>query len=132
MCSSDLQYQQEVYQEPYAEEEKAEPKPFAYGYGGVDSQGLQSSKTENQDKDGVVRGEYRVELPDGRTQIVSYTADHEHGYQAEVRYEGEARPVEQEPNDYRAEGGEGRVRFDSEGPEISWIWSTWKGNMAWL
>ena len=43
-------------------------------------------------------------------QIVSYTADHEHGYQAEVRYEGEARPVEQEPNDYRVEGGEGRVR----------------------
>ena len=63
------QYQQEAYQEPYAEEEKAEPKPFAYGYGGVDSQGLQSSKTENQDKDGVVRGEYRVELPDGRTQV---------------------------------------------------------------
>merc|ERR1712203_253345 len=86
------QYQLESYQDPYVEEENSVPKPFAYQYGGVDSQGLESSKVENQGEDGVVRGEYRVQLPDGRTQIVSYTADEEHGYQAEVRYEGEARP----------------------------------------
>merc|ERR1712110_1343343 len=80
------QYQLESYQEPYVEEEHTVPKPFAYQYGGVDSQGLESSKVENQGEDGVVRGEYRVQLPDGRTQIVSYTADKVHGYQAEVRY----------------------------------------------
>jgi hypothetical protein len=30
-------------------------------------------------------GEYRVELPDGRTQIVTYTASHEYGYVADVK-----------------------------------------------
>merc|ERR1712080_39111 len=104
------QYQLESYQEPYVEEEDVVPKPFAYQYGGVDAQGLESSKIENQGDDGVVRGEYRVQLPDGRTQIVSYTADHENGYQAEVRYEGEARPEVVEPNDYLGPEGQVRVR----------------------
>lgn len=33
-----------------------------------------------------------MELPDGRVQIVSYHADHENGFIADVRYEGEAHP----------------------------------------
>ena len=37
----------------------------------------------------VTSGEYRVALPDGRTQVVRYTAD-ENGYRADVSYEGEA------------------------------------------
>merc|ERR1711942_29169 len=79
------------------EEEKYPPKPFAYEYGGADESGRHFAKTETSDDDGVVRGEYRVELPDGRVQIVSYTADHENGYQADVRYEGEAKPYVPEP-----------------------------------
>merc|ERR1712051_627344 len=35
-------------------------------------------------------GEYRVALPDGRTQIVSYKAD-KNGYVADVKYEGVAK-----------------------------------------
>ena len=50
--------------EPYVEEEDVVPEPFAYQYGGVDAQGL-----EIQGNDGVVRGEYKVHLPDGRTQV---------------------------------------------------------------
>merc|ERR1712212_568169 len=82
------------YQE---EKEKYEPKPFAYEYGGADESGRHFAKTETSDDDGVVRGEYRVELPDGRVQIVSYTADHVNGSQADVRYEGEAKPYVPEP-----------------------------------
>merc|ERR1712141_319462 len=76
---------------PY-HEEKLPPQPFAYEYGGADAYGRHFAKTESQDEHGVVKGEYRVELPDGRVQIVSYHADHDNGLIADVRYEGEAHP----------------------------------------
>merc|ERR1712223_1433896 len=76
---------------PY-HEEKLPPQPFAYEYGGADAYGRHFAKTETQDEYGVVQGEYRVELPDGRVQIVSYHADHDNGFIADVRYEGEAHP----------------------------------------
>merc|ERR1712012_1103645 len=76
---------------PY-HEEKIPPQPFAYEYGGADEYGRHFAKTETQDEHGVVKGEYRVELPDGRVQIVSYHADHENGFIADVRYEGEGIP----------------------------------------
>ncbi len=41
-----------------------------------------------QDDYGNVQGEYRVALPDGRTQIVTYHADNEGGFIADVKYEG--------------------------------------------
>ena len=44
--------------------------PFNYEYGVNDAySGASFSKSENQDDYGVVSGEYRVALPDGRTQV---------------------------------------------------------------
>merc|ERR1712051_252154 len=84
------------YQEPYEEQADFPAQPFQYEYGGADSYGRHFAKTESKDAEGVVKGEYRVELPDGRVQIVSYRADPELGYQADVRYEGEAKPYNPE------------------------------------
>lgn len=36
-------------------------------------------------------GEYQVLLPDGRNEVVKYTASDATGYVADVQYEGEAR-----------------------------------------
>ena len=56
------------------------PCLFQDSYSGTDF-----AKKEVQDPAGVVTGEYRVALPDGRIQIVTYTADHYNGYVADVR-----------------------------------------------
>ena len=74
----------------HADPYKLAPRPFAYEYGVKDEySGAYFDKKETQDEYGVVSGEYRVALPDGRTQIVTYHADHDTGYVADVRYEGE-------------------------------------------
>merc|ERR1719452_467081 len=78
----------------YHHEEKKEGKPFNFN---VDVNDAYTGNvfTNRQSNDGkVTTGEYRVLLPDGRTQVVKYTADHYNGYQAEVTYEGEAKPYE--------------------------------------
>ncbi|KAL0273840.1 UNVERIFIED_CONTAM: hypothetical protein PYX00_006416 [Menopon gallinae] len=50
--------------------------------------GTDYSRNEVSDGD-IIRGEYRVQLPDGRLQIVKYTADWKNGYNADVSYQGE-------------------------------------------
>ncbi|XP_041985841.1 cuticle protein 19-like [Aricia agestis] len=67
------------------------PKSYEFGYSVKDyKSGNDYDRRESSDGN-VVRGEYRVQLPDGRTQIVTYHADWLTGYHADVRYEGEAR-----------------------------------------
>ncbi|MCL4165112.1 UNVERIFIED_CONTAM: hypothetical protein GTU68_042770 [Idotea baltica] len=72
--------------------------PFNYAFE-VKDEYSGNDFSHNTDSDGhVTKGEYRVLLPDGRTQIVSYVADHEDGYQAEVTYEGEASYDQPQPS----------------------------------
>merc|ERR1712168_404404 len=68
------------------------PKPYAFEYGVEDSySGAAFGQSESSDTK-VVTGNYRVALPDGRTQIVTYTADPygPGGYVADVKYDGVA------------------------------------------
>merc|ERR1711963_1294536 len=56
-----------------------------------------SNFNAHEERDGYnTAGGYTVALPDGRTQIVTYTATKE-GYIADVRYEGEAKYPEYNP-----------------------------------
>merc|ERR1711993_107140 len=71
------------YAEPVA------PPVYNYQYGVNDPHyGPVFSQTEARDNYDTT-GDYRVNLPDGRVQIVSYSAGPD-GYVADVKYEGEA------------------------------------------
>ncbi|KAF9796757.1 hypothetical protein SFRURICE_001837 [Spodoptera frugiperda] len=72
--------------------------PFDFSYQ-VAEDGNDYSHNAISDGD-ITRGEYRVALPDGRTQIVKYTADWKNGFNAEVTYEGEARYPDQPAGGY--------------------------------
>ncbi|XP_037952930.1 pro-resilin [Teleopsis dalmanni] len=63
------------------------PFDFQYAVNDIESGNDYAHKAESNGD--VVNGEYRVQLPDGRTQVVKYTADWKTGYHAEVSYEGE-------------------------------------------
>ncbi|CAH0718363.1 unnamed protein product, partial [Brenthis ino] len=76
--------------------------PFDFAYA-VNEDGNDYSHNAKSDGD-VTRGEYRIALPDGRTQIVKYTADWKNGFNAEVTYEGEARYPDQPNGGYPSPG----------------------------
>merc|ERR1719340_624474 len=72
------------------EEEEFAPQPYKYEYGVQDDYSKAAfAKSETQNEVGAVTGSYKVDLPDGRIQTVSYTADPVNGYKAVVSYEGE-------------------------------------------
>merc|ERR1712172_350363 len=65
-------------------------KPYSFAYEVVDPTGGTNFGHRETSDGAVVEGEYRVVLPDGRTQIVRYSASEATGYVAEVSYEGTA------------------------------------------
>merc|ERR1712168_308705 len=71
------------------EEEEYAPQPYKYEYGVQDGYtNAAFAKSESQNEVGTVTGSYKVNLPDGRIQTVTYTADEVGGFKAEVTYEG--------------------------------------------
>ncbi|XP_069195220.1 cuticle protein 7 [Procambarus clarkii] len=84
------------YPAPYKPEEEP-AKPYTFEYGVKDGySGANYGHSENSDGK-AVSGSYQVDLPDGRTQIVNYVADHHNGFQAQVEYKGEAQYPEAAP-----------------------------------
>ncbi|RLU16695.1 hypothetical protein DMN91_010763 [Ooceraea biroi] len=83
----------------YGGRDGGRPRPYSFHYEVVDPpSGNDYSQHESSDGN-VVQGEYRVLLPDSRTQIVRYMADDVNGYNADVQYEGQAQ--------YSRGGGQG-------------------------
>merc|ERR1712173_341657 len=73
---------------PYHEEV---PKNYQFGYDvhGYDEYGNPNVHSRTEQRDGYnVKGQYRVELPDCRVQIVDYFVDEYKQYHADVKYEG--------------------------------------------
>merc|ERR1712018_49755 len=83
---------------PYHEPAYDGPAIYQYGYAVADDySGANFAANENRDGY-ATNGEYRVNLPDGRTQIVTYNvADAYGGYVADVKYEGVAQYPEYHP-----------------------------------
>ncbi len=73
------------------DEEYATSSPYKFAYGVDDKNGTEFSQKVESDGE-VITGEYRVLLPDGRLQIVTYTADWKNGFRPKYRYEGKIRP----------------------------------------
>lgn len=71
--------------------------PYQFGYAVKDDPTYNNFAHQEAADNKAVTGSYRVALPDGRTQIVTYKAD-EYGYVADVKYEGEAKYPEQKPS----------------------------------
>merc|ERR1711902_17175 len=78
--------------DPYHEEK---PKDYQFGYDvhGYDEYGNPNVHSRVEQRDGYnVKGQYRVELPDCRVQIVDYFVDEYKQYHADVKYEGDPCP----------------------------------------
>ncbi|XP_067007982.2 probable H/ACA ribonucleoprotein complex subunit 1 [Anabrus simplex] len=67
------------------------PQPYTFQYAVRDAySGADFSQSESGNGAGNVDGQYQVLLPDGRNQVVKYTASDATGYIADVQYSGQA------------------------------------------
>ena len=73
------------------------PQPYSYSYAVKDDPSYNDYGHSETSDGKAVTGSYRVLLPDGRTQIVTYKAD-SYGYVADVKYEGVAKYPEYKPS----------------------------------
>lgn len=89
-----------------------QPKSYEFGYAVKDDYSGNDYKRREQSDGNQVNGEYRVQLPDGRTQIVTYYADWKTGFHADVRYEGTANYPEQY-NTYKGNSGNYNTGYNS-------------------
>ena len=72
------------------------PPQYQYAYAVKDGYSYADFEA-SESRDGYnTQGSYRVNLPDGRVQVVTYTADG-NGFVADVKYEGEAQYPEYKP-----------------------------------
>ncbi|XP_043263672.1 pro-resilin-like isoform X1 [Colletes gigas] len=96
-----------------------QPMSYEFGYAVKDqATGNDFGRRETSDGE-TVRGEYRVQLPDGRTQIVTYTADWRTGFHADVRYEGTATYPDQYNTQNNANNNPTDQRFGLQGNNIA-------------
>ncbi|XP_046455594.1 larval cuticle protein 16/17-like [Daphnia pulex] len=93
-------YEAPKYEAKYEEVTYA-PQPYSFGYDVQDKESYNDFEHNEKSDYNVVTGSYRVALPDGRTQIVTYKAD-AYGYTADVKYEGEAKYPEYVEKQYKA------------------------------
>ena len=86
-----------MYQQlhPFEPINKASEDPYSFAY--EVKEGHDDHGRQEQSDGQVVTGSYHVALPDGRKQIVTYTADPHEGFKAQVTYEGEAKYPEKVP-----------------------------------
>ena len=61
-------------------------RPYEFGYDIADDPTNNAFSQEETCDGMVITGEYRWDMPDGRTQIVTYLADWAEGYYPTVRY----------------------------------------------
>ncbi|XP_046657066.1 cuticle protein 7-like isoform X2 [Daphnia pulicaria] len=93
-------YEAPKYEAKYEEVTYA-PQPYSFEYDVQDKESYNDFLHSEKSDYNVVTGSYRVALPDGRTQIVTYKADKD-GYNADVKYEGEAKYPEYVEKQYKA------------------------------
>jgi len=78
---------QEAEEEDY---DLASRGPYEYKFRVDDPETYNKYEIEEKGDPDIVKGSYRINLPDGRTQVVNYEVHPERGYEAKITYEGEA------------------------------------------